>query len=378
METTLAAVDRNFEKSGLALVRCVLLLALGLIASAGTAGAQTYTVTDLGVLSGDTSSWGIFINASGQATGCSDTSTTQGNLCNFVDPGEAFVWSSANGMKSLGTLPGDDLSIGFFISDAGEVVGSSYNLQTQNGHGFSWTQKSGMVDLGALTGTNGYSGADLITATGLIVGQSELSNGDVDAVYWTKSGSTYTIHDLGRLPSAPYVYPYGINNENQIVGIAYFNAQGTEYHGFFASQTKGWKDLGTLTDGQLSVAEWINDSGIIVGQSTSTAYPNGVAVYWDASHNIHPIGTLPGGTTSFGGYISDSNIVLGESNIASGDTHAFTWTAKAGFTDLNNQIPANSGWDLNHASAMNATGQIVGFGTINGATHGFLLTPTLR
>jgi hypothetical protein len=43
--------------------------------------------------------------------------------------------------------------------------------------------------------------------------------------------------------------------------------------------------------------------------------------------------------------------------------------------DLNNLIPAGSGWVLNHASAINKSGQIAGFGTINGANHGFLLTP---
>lgn len=375
MKATLIACASSFEKYGRAVVKYVLLLVLALLATAGAVSAQTYTVKDLGVLPGDTSSWGLFINSSGQVTGCSDTSTSPSDLCNFVDAGDAFVWSSANGMHNLETLPGDDLSIGFFINDAGEIVGSSWNLQTQNGHGFVWTQSSGIKDLGTLTGSKGYSGADVITNTGIIVGQSGLSNGDVDAVYWTKTGSTYTIHDLGHLPGAPYTYPYDINNQNQIVGIAYFNEQGTQYHGFFASKAKGWKDLGTLTGGQLSVADWINDSGFIVGQSTSTQYPNGVAVYWDTAHNIQYIGTLPGGTTSYAGYISDSNTVLGESNIASGDTHAFMWTANAGFTDLNNQIPPNSGWDLNHASAMNSVGQIVGFGTINGATHGFLLTP---
>lgn len=378
MEATLIAFSSSLEKYGRAVVKCVLLLALGLAASAGTAPAQEYTVTDLGVLPGDTSSWAIFINSSGQVTGCLDTSTSQSDLCNFVDPGDAFVWSSANGMQNLGTLPGDDFSVGFFISDAGDVVGSSWNLQTQNGHGFVWTQSGGMVDLGTLTGSGGYSAADAMTTAGVIVGESALSNGDVDAVVWTKSGSGYTIRDLGHLPTAPYTYPYDINNKNQIIGIAYFNEQGTEYHGFFASTTTGWKDLGTLPDGQLSVADWINDSGITVGQSTSTEYPNGVAVYWDTSRKIHIIGTLPGGTTSYAGYISDSNIVLGESTIAGGDTHAFSWTAKGGFTDLNTLISPDSGWDLNHASAMNTSGEIVGFGTINGATHGFLLTPVSR
>jgi probable HAF family extracellular repeat protein len=43
--------------------------------------------------------------------------------------------------------------------------------------------------------------------------------------------------------------------------------------------------------------------------------------------------------------------------------------------DLNNLIPANSGWLLQIANAINDQGQIVGQGTLNGQTEAFLLTP---
>jgi len=41
--------------------------------------------------------------------------------------------------------------------------------------------------------------------------------------------------------------------------------------------------------------------------------------------------------------------------------------------DLNSLLPANSGWTLTQASAINNEGQIVGYGIHNGATHAFLL-----
>jgi probable HAF family extracellular repeat protein len=45
--------------------------------------------------------------------------------------------------------------------------------------------------------------------------------------------------------------------------------------------------------------------------------------------------------------------------------------------DLNNLSRAtDSGWILSSARAINASGQIVGFGTHNGQTAAFLLTPT--
>jgi probable HAF family extracellular repeat protein len=42
-------------------------------------------------------------------------------------------------------------------------------------------------------------------------------------------------------------------------------------------------------------------------------------------------------------------------------------------TDLNSFLPANSGWRLEDATAINDLGQIVGEGTINGQHHAFLL-----
>ena len=43
--------------------------------------------------------------------------------------------------------------------------------------------------------------------------------------------------------------------------------------------------------------------------------------------------------------------------------------------DLNSMIPAGLGWALTEANGINASGQIVGMGTINGVEHGYLLTP---
>jgi len=51
------------------------------------------------------------------------------------------------------------------------------------------------------------------------------------------------------------------------------------------------------------------------------------------------------------------------------------WDSAGGIFDLNSLIPADSGWELLLASAINDAGQIVGAGLFNGKTHAFLLTP---
>ncbi len=336
---------------------------------------QTYQVTDLGVLQGDTGSAAFSVNASGQVTGCSDTSTSQSNLCAFVLPSHAFLWSGGD-MRDLGTLQGDDLSIGFYVSDSDDVVGFSGNTQSGDGHGFLWTKKSGkMIDLGTLPGGDAYSDADAINSKGVIVGESLVSNGNVHGVVWKKNGGKYHIRDIGGLPHALYTVPYYINNENQVVGVAYFNKNETNCHGVLWSQTGRWKDLGTLPGGKNSFAAWINDSGVIAGMATSARFPKGEAIYWDASGKIQPIGTLKGGTSSFADMITDTGEVVGHSTVKGGDNHAFLWSSTTGLKDLNDLIPSNSGWVLNAAYSINKSGQIVGYGTIGGANHAFLLMP---
>lgn len=45
--------------------------------------------------------------------------------------------------------------------------------------------------------------------------------------------------------------------------------------------------------------------------------------------------------------------------------------------DLNALIDPNSGWNLESARDINSAGQIVGTGTFNGMTRGFILNPTV-
>lgn len=347
---------------------CLWVLLLG-----AAAAAQTYNVTDLGTLPGFSSSHAYDNNSPGQATGCSDNSMLPTVPCSTNIPADAFLWSSSGGMQDLGNLPGNDSSAAYVVNDSGEVIGYSANTQTGVTHGFLWTQSGGMIDLGTLPGGNGYSVAEAITSKGVIVGQSVVSNGQVHAVLWTKSGGRYHIHDEGHMPKAPYIYPYDINENLQVTGIAYFNNAGTKYHAFLWSKAAGWKDLGMK--GKNSYGSWLNKSGVVAGMSTSAKYPNGVSVYWDATGKIHSIGTLPGGSSGWAGFISDSGQITGESTVTGGDNHAYIWTRKTGMQDLNNMIPKNSGWVLHHAASINAAGQIVGYGTINGVDHAYLLTP---
>ena len=52
-------------------------------------------------------------------------------------------------------------------------------------------------------------------------------------------------------------------------------------------------------------------------------------------------------------------------------THAFLYKDGV-MADLNNLLPTGSGWVLNYANDINDNGRIVGIGTINGQSHGFV------
>jgi probable HAF family extracellular repeat protein len=349
----------------------VMILFLVVLALASVATAQTYIVTDLGVLAGDSASEGFAVNSSGQVAGCADTSTGVAP-CSGSSPGHAFLWTSGT-MQDLGVLDGGTFSIPNYVSDSGEVTGEALD-SAGNYLPFLWTESTGMIALPTLPGaTYGIAGA--ITSHGVITGSSN-SGADPSVIVpiaWIKSGNTYKIKRLPSLPGATVTLCCYVNDNNEGAGLVIFNTG--NFHGFLVKAT-GVKDLGTLPGGTLSNAQGINSAGVIAGYSnSSTSGSNFLTVAWDPSGKIHNLGTLPGGTTSGGYYINDSNQIVGFSSTATSASDATIWTQKGGMQDLNNLIPPNSGWVLVLAIWINNSGQITGYGTINGEDHAFLLTP---
>jgi probable HAF family extracellular repeat protein len=96
---------------------------------------------------------------------------------------------------------------------------------------------------------------------------------------------------------------------------------------------------------------------------------------------IHDLGTLPAGpngATSSANAINSSGQIVGYSQaLANGSVrnHAFVYSDGT-MLDLNNLLEDAPGWTLlSTASGINDAGQIIGLGTYNGVTHGYLLTP---
>ncbi len=300
-----------------------------------------YTITSLGTFGGDESR-AYDINNVGQVVGYSRLADGRRravvwydvNNDNVVDPGE---------VNSLGTLGGSE-SGAFAINETGQVAGWSWQLENVNHHATLWTDSNGdwksnageLASLGDLGG--GKSRAYGINSAGQVAGFSLIPSARRDAMRWTdgngnNSGDPGEMADLGTLGGV-HTYGLGINSAGHVVGDS------------------------EVAEGVRRAFRWID------------ADANGLA---DPGAMVD-LGTL-GGSESYAYGMNSLGHVVGMSTDAGGEKHAFIYDG-IGMTDLNDLLPANSGWLLTVARGVNDTDEIVGWGYYNGERRGFAMTHT--
>src|SRR3989344_6472633 len=190
-------------------------LILVLAIPAQTASAQLYIFTDLGTLPGTTHSVATGINNRGDIVGWVQT----GSGSNMVV--EPFLYTNGK-MQTLGTL-GGNYARANGINDSGDIVGDSTTRCTPPGSRHAFLYSNGvMKDLGTL-------------------------------------GNNHCQHGSWGM---------GINNLGHVVGGAETD---TEEHAYLYSGEM--VDLGTLGEGDFSVALGINNYGEVVGYSTDVSFP---------------------------------------------------------------------------------------------------------
>lgn len=337
-------------------------------ATANSASADLFSVTDLGDLAGGTNfSQAHGINDAGQVVGYSRASTGD----------RAFLWDNGV-LTDLGDLPsGDNVSRAYDINNSGQIAGYSGTI---NGSFQSvdravlWQSNGSMVDLGDLPGGADYSRAFSINAAGQVAGQSrtDFANLGLNIMHAFRWDSGSGMTDLGDLSiGEKFSSAAAINNAGDVVGES---KNSVDDRGFLWTETDGISDVGVLADGVNSYARDINDKGEIVGRSDTI--PNGLqsAFLRESDGTMVELADLPGGSDGGSAWaINELSQIVGSSSGANG-LRAVLWENGSVF-DLNDMVDASgAGWTLTRATDINESGQIVGYGTINGATHGFLLS----
>jgi probable HAF family extracellular repeat protein len=330
-----------------------------------TAGTLTYTVTDLGSLGGSMIE-AKGINNFGAVVGCGRIPS---------EDTHAFLFTTTGGLVDLKTL-GGRTSCATAINDSGLITGyaTSSDFPNYRQRAFLHSDQTGMRELPSL---GGDSGGAAINNLGQVAGFSltDIPN--------PQNGGTFLSHafvydaagirDIFTL-GGPNSGATAINARGQATGTS--DTAAGPSHAFFYNPGLALDDLGALTGFQ-SNAYGMNDAGDVVGSFlvTTPQWIEERAFVYRTSTGPVDIGNL-GGSYGTARDINNRGEVVGDA-ITPDETaqRAIYYTAATRIVDLNSLVPANSGWQLEVATAINDLGQIVGSGRHNGLRRAFLLTP---
>jgi uncharacterized membrane protein len=176
----------------------------------------------------------------------------------------------------------------------------------------------------------------------------------------TAAPPMYRAIDIGKLPEARYIIPYGLNNSGTVVGNAQY-ARGVS--AFSWTRTDGISKLPVPPGGEAeSYAHDINDAGQIIGRVISGGpLGTGGEVIWevDGSFNFY-LGDTWAATARPDSIpqITNAGRVLGQSYLDDSgvDIFPWVWSPQRGLIDI-----VALGDDRYQAYQMNDGGRIVGY-----------------
>lgn len=328
------------------------------------AGAATYSIEDLGVFTAGFNG-NLAVNNLGQVALNVMSGGTQ----------HAAIWSSGNitVLPYIGTGTYSDVG---GINDAGQVSGLAHTLPGTATRGVRWSNDgSGYVaaGVGSFDGTSESYGWG-INASGVVAGRSSgAAGGFYRAFNW--NGTSLTDMGSGGRTGWLYSTARDINDSGQMAGNTDWNSGiGAQWNAALYSAGQ-WIKVPNLGTGTASGAFGINNDGDVTGYSYLAGasgnyhgfvYSNGVST---------DIGSLEASSfASLGRDVNVHDLVVGWSQSASGQK-AIAYQGGV-LTELNTLIEPGSGWNLIDAQGISDSGYIVGYGSIGGVNHVYLLTPT--
>jgi uncharacterized membrane protein len=212
-----------------------------------------------------------------------------------------------------------------------------------------------------------------INELGFAAGGVELASGDVRAAIWSPTGKLKLLGTFGGAESAAS----DINDKKWVIGSA-DDAQ--EIPRPFLFRFGNMEKLPTLSKNLGAAPRAMNNSGQACGiawripPGIAIGYPR--AVMWDEQGRIVDLGGPDPFALSAAADINERGWVVGHWN-----QKAVVFARRDGRpvpVDLHDLIPADSGWVLGRANAVNERGVIVGRGTSpHSGSSAFALVPEL-
>lgn len=259
---------------------------------------------------------------------------------------QASTWQGISPPANLGSQCSDDAGIpgaseAFSVNNGGTVGGT---VSECPGSGFS-----GAVPEDAWLGTPSHV---------IALGDTSGGRGDAETISVNNSGQALVYYDSAGSDAGPSADLYSAGALHQLPVLPTLFANG-----------------GTASGSQAA----LNDSGVVVGVDLGTGAP-AYSVNAGPAVTLSPADGLPGGLAI--GVNANGDVVGSSINAGATTAVATVWPASAppakssvaAGIDLNTLIPAGQGINLTSATAINASGQILAGGTINGIPGWFVLT----
>jgi probable HAF family extracellular repeat protein len=289
------------------------------------------------------------INASGQMSG-----TVSGSRAVRYTPGV--------GWEDVPALGGFSVANG--INAAGDLVG--YRSAPAGVRAFRYSDGAGVQDIDPLPGGM-FSAGFAINAAGEVVGYSNIASQELRAFRAAPGLPTEELPTLG----GAFALGCGINDAGQIAGMA-STAAGVQHAVRIDPDQPSPVDLSSFDGaGGASAACAIGADGRVGGQADQSGSPHAFRFFGSGLTLLDTFASTRSNTESIAGGTS----VGWYEQASDGAMRAFVHTDADGSLDLNTLIDEGTGWVLSMAKAVNASGVIVGEGTLNGAPALFRLTP---
>lgn len=289
------------------------------------------------------------VGSSGSPYGINNAGQVSGYA--YTPGGHIYAYVSRNGTAESRHPADPDVrdSVATGVNNSGVAAGS-VTYQSKGTRAAIFADGSVQV-LGTLGGS--YSSAYGINAGGQAAGTAELDNGDRHAFVSQAGGS---LLDLGTLGTGANSVADAINDHGVVTGYSEIDGDGN--YRAFVYENGAMHALATL-GGSYAEGYAINNAGMIAGYSGLAGDAESHAFLY-ANGTVKDLGSL-GGYDSYATGINEAGDVVGASLTGDGVYHAFLYS-DGQLQDLNSLIDASLGWTLSFAADINDKGQIAARG----------------